>query len=156
MKKIALNPLRTHLALFALLACASGIAAGEAPDEQVRVIAPAQLDYRLDPKVPGIGIAVVAGDPKSGPYTIRARFAPNTQAAPHRHPDTRTVTVLGGTYYFAQGEQFDPAKLQPHTPGTVLIVPAGTPHFSAARGEETVVQESGVGPTGLELVQPKR
>lgn len=152
MNKIALNPLRTYLALIALLACASSVAAAE----EVRVVTPAQLDYRLDPKVPGIGIAIVAGDPKSGPYTLRAHFAPNTQAAPHRHPDTRTVTVLSGTYYFAQGEQFDAARLQPYTPGTVLVVPAGTPHFSAARGEETVVQESGVGPTWLELVQPKR
>lgn len=138
----------------ALLALPGALLALEPP--LVQIVRPETLAFRVDPNVPGVGIAVVAGDPKTaGPYTIRARFAPNAHAAPHRHPDTRTVTVLSGTYYFAQGESFNPAQLQPYTAGTVLIVTAGTPHFSAAREEETVVQETGVGPTGLELVQPR-
>ncbi|MEQ1439259.1 cupin domain-containing protein [Fontimonas sp. SYSU GA230001] len=141
-------------ALLRLAALAVPVALYAQPPATVQVVHPEKLDYRADPNVPGVGIAVVAGDPKTGPYTIRARFAPHTQAAPHRHPDTRTVTVLGGFYYFAEGAQFDAAKLRPFTPGTVLVVPAGTPHFSAAGEVETVVQESGVGPTRLELMQP--
>lgn len=142
---------RTHLALLALLACGTGLATGD----EVRIVAADQLDYRPDATVPGVGIAVVAGDPGAGPYTIRVRFAPGASAPPHRHPDARTVTVLDGTYWFAQGVVFDDTRLQGYEAGTVLIVPAGVPHFSAARDSETVVQESGSGPTGLELIAPK-
>lgn len=138
----------------ALIAWPAASVGAESVPAGVQVVAQDTLVYRTDPNVPGVGIAVVAGDPASGPYTIRARFAPGTQAAPHRHPDTRTVTVLSGTYWFAQGERFDAAQLKGHAPGTVLVVPGGVAHFSAARDAETVVQESGVGPTALQLVTP--
>jgi quercetin dioxygenase-like cupin family protein len=144
--------LRLPRALFpaaVLIAAAAASAAGPAA---VTVIASDQLQYRVDPKAPGAAIAVVAGDPQSGPYTIRVRFSAGATTPPHRHPDERTVTVLSGRYAFAVGERYEATALQVYDAGTVLVVPAGTPHFSAAPDGETVVQESGVGPTGLELL----
>lgn len=141
-----------RLAVPALLLVSAGVATAAGP-AAVRVIAPEALVYTPDAKVPGAAIAVVAGDPKSGPYTIRARFAAGATTPAHRHPDERTVTVLSGRYLFATGERYDAKALTAYAPGTVIVVPAHTPHFSAALDEETIVQESGVGPTGLELVE---
>lgn len=141
-----------RLAVPALLLVSVGVATAAGP-AAVRVIAPEALVYTPDAKVPGAEIAVVAGDPKSGPYTIRARFAASATTPAHRHPDERTVTVLSGRYLFATGERYDAKALTAYAPGTVIVVPANTPHFSAALDEETIVQESGTGPTGLELVE---
>src|SRR5690606_26067634 len=117
-------------------------------DGGVRVLSPADLAFRQDPQIPGAAIAVVAGDPAAAvPYTLRVRFDADAVTSPHRHPDARVVTVLDGEYRFAVGERFDGAALQAHGPGTVLLVPAGTPHFSAAGPAGALVQESGVGPT---------
>jgi quercetin dioxygenase-like cupin family protein len=130
-------------------------AATAAPvDEAIRVLAPESLNYRGDPAAPGVGIAVVDGDPKAGAYTLRVRFPPQARAAPHRHPDRRVVSVLEGRYCLAAGAVFDAAALVCHGAGTVLVVPAGTAHYSAAGDEGTLVQETGPGPTALIPVAP--
>lgn len=128
--------------------------ATQADDEvSAKVITPFELSYRADPQIPSVGIAVVAGDPKAaGPYTLRVRFEAGASAAPHAHPDERVVTVLEGEYRFAAGTQFDADALRRYSPGTVLIVPAGLAHFSAAGPWGAVVQESGYGPTAMQAV----
>ena len=134
------------------MALISGLYAAMAsaePAPTFRVVDPDQLLYRSEPRTPGAGIARVAGDPQQGPYTIRARFEPGATTPPHSHPDERVVTVLSGRYLLAAGSRFDAAALQAYGPGTVLIVPAGLVHFSAAGSSRTVVQESGVGPTAF-------
>lgn len=132
-----------------LVAALGGIAPG-ASAEAVRVVTGDALAYHSEPHAPGAGIAVVAGDPKAaGPYTIRVRFAPGATAPPHSHPDERVVTVLEGEYRFASGAHFDEDALRPYGPGTTLIVPGGTLHYSAAGAAGAVVQESGTGPTAL-------
>lgn len=120
--------------------------------EQVVVREPASIEFTRDARMPGVSLAIVAGDPSNGPYTMRVKFAPDTEVPPHTHPDARTVTVLSGTYYFAVGERFDAAALRPYAAGTVIIVPAGVAHFVAARDGEVVLQESGVGPTASTVV----
>ncbi|AXQ27398.1 cupin domain-containing protein [Solimonas sp. K1W22B-7] len=136
--------------LLAAVACAA--VAGPAG---VTIVDPASLSWRSEPAAPGAAVAVVSGDPKAaGPYVIRARFTQGARSAPHRHPDTRTITVLQGRYFFATGTRFDEAALRGYGPGTLLRVPGDTPHFSAAPEGEVIVQESGDGPTALERVAP--
>lgn len=136
-------------ALVLALLCGSAVA------EEARVVAPESLSYRADPAVPGATIAIVAGDPQQGPYTLRAKLARGARTPPHSHPDTRHVTVLSGVYHFASGPSHDEKhadeRLQGYGPGTVIVVPAGVVHYSAAPQGEVVVQESGTGPTGFIL-----
>lgn len=139
-------------ALAALLLLLAGAAAAQPAG--VTIVAPDSLVWRSEPAAPGAAVAVVSGDPKSGPYVLRVRFAQGTRSAPHRHPDTRTVTVLQGRYFFATGTRFDESALKGYDPGTLLIVPGGMPHYSAAPGGEVLVQESGMGPTALERLAP--
>lgn len=121
----------------------------------VRRLSPEQLQYRSEPRAPGASIAVVAGDPASrGAYTLRVRFEAGVATPPHSHPDERVVTVLEGQYRFAVGTRFESDALVGYGPGSVLILPAGTAHFSAAGDHGAVVQESGTGPTALVPVPP--
>lgn len=138
------------IALLALPLCASsGFAA-----QPIIAMAPDAIEFKADANVPGIATAPIAGNPKLGPtYTVRARFAPNVQVPAHFHPDQRVATVISGTYFLGSGESFDAAALTAYGPGTVIIVPAGAPHFAASMADGAVVQESGDGPTGLTLTE---
>lgn len=122
-----------------------GVASAE---EAIRVFAPESIEYKADANVPGVAVAVLAGNPKQGAYAVRVKIAPGARLAPHYHPDERIVTIIAGSYYFAEGESFDEGALRGYGPGTVIVVPAGKAHFAAARDDGAIVQESGLGPTG--------
>ena len=122
--------------------------------DPIVILAPDAVPYHVDAQAPDIQIAVVSGNPQQGFYTLRVKFPGNVKTPPHYHPDTRTVTVISGTYYFGEGEIFDAANIQGYGPGTVIIVPAGKPHFSWARDGEVIIQEAGVGPTGVTRTVP--
>jgi quercetin dioxygenase-like cupin family protein len=133
-----------------LLACLPGVASAA---EAVTIVMPEQAVLKPVPDLPGVTAAFVAGDPAHGAYALRARIAAGAKLPPHTHPDTRTTTVLSGTYYFAEGETFDASKLRALVPGTLLIVPAGTAHYSSARDGEVLIQETGNGPTATTPVR---
>jgi quercetin dioxygenase-like cupin family protein len=87
----------------------------------------------------------------SGTYAIFAKYKAEGRSAPHTHPDQRILTVLSGTYHSGLGTVFDEAKLRPFHSGSVLIVPANTPHYALAKDGETIVQEVGAGPTATNI-----
>jgi len=145
---VSFGPVVHSLAiLFILGFCSFAVSAAD----QVTILAPDAVAFKADPNIPGVAIALIAGNPKEGAYTIRARFSTGVKIPAHFHPDERIVTVISGTYYFAAGDKFDEDALKGHGPGTVIVVPAGAPHFSACREDVAVVQESGVGPTGITM-----
>jgi quercetin dioxygenase-like cupin family protein len=142
------QPSRTSAAgLCVLLACL----AQSAVAADVKVFPPGSIGFKADANVPGVSVAVVDGNPKEGPYTVRAKFEPGLKIPAHMHPDTRVVTVISGTYYFAQGDKYDEKAIQGYAPGTVIVIPANTPHYAGSAEEGVIVQESGVGPTGITL-----
>ena len=100
-------------------------------------------------------LAILVGDPtKPGPYVIRVRLPGNTRMMPHRHAEDRIYTVIAGVFYVGVGDVFDENKLTAHAPGTVVVLPAGTPHFHWARSGEYITQVSAIGPLGLDYVDP--
>ena len=114
-------------------------------------VLPESLKWNPTP-FPDVTVAVVAGNPTaSGMYAIFAKYKAEGRSAPHTHPDQRVVTVLSGTYYSGLGSVFDESKLRPLHSGSVLIVPANTPHYALAKDGETIVQEVGIGPTGTNI-----
>ena len=50
------------------------------------------------------------------------------------------VTVIEGTWYLGKGTKFDSAKLTGYPAGSFIIIPAGVPHFVAAKEGTVVVQ----------------
>ena len=53
--------------------------------------------------------------------------------------------MLEGTWYLGKGTKFDSAKLTGYPAGSFIIIPAGIPHFVAAKEGTVVVRLSGMG-----------
>jgi len=91
--------------------------------------------------------AVLFGDPaKEGPYVVRLRWLPGNMSQPHSHPHDRFFVVISGTWWVGTGETFDPEKTVPMPAGSYVIHHAGGIHYDGAKGEEAIIQVSGIGP----------
>lgn len=141
---------RTGCLAFGMAAVFFAVPAGVLAAD-VKILAPGAITYKADANIQGVAVALIDGNPREGAYTVRAKFDRNVRIPAHSHPDTRVVTVISGTYYFGQGDKYDETAIQGHGPGTVIVVPANTPHFAGSAEDGAIVQESGVGPTGITL-----
>lgn len=146
-----------------LTAAVVGLALGAAPAAAQQpytgdgpiMVAPNQLAWTDAPALgPGAKIAIIEGPlDRAVPFTLRLALPANARIAPHTHPAYERVTVLSGTLYLTPGDAYDPAKARALAPGSVAIMPAGTPMFGYTK-EETVIQLHGVGPWGLNYLNP--
>jgi len=74
---------------------------------------------------------MVVGDPAArGIYVTLGKMEPGAMFPAHIHPDRRITTVISGTMLYGTGPVFNRSRL---------------------RAYATVMQETGFGPTGLEL-----
>ena len=80
---------------------------------------------------------------QGGPWVDRVKIPAGTRVLAHTHPQDELVTVIEGTWYVGEGEKFDAAKLKGYPAGSFLVIPAGLPHFVAAKDGVVVVQLSG-------------
>ena len=153
---------RLHIipaALALTLGASGGAIANEqlpyAGDGHVMVI-PDQLEWSdIASMAPGAQIAVIEGDLGAAePFTFRLRLPADYRIDPHVHPAHERVTVLSGTLHFAHGETFDEAKTTALPTGGVAIMAPGEPMFGYTE-EETVIQLHGVGPWGIEYIDPE-
>ena len=112
------------------------------------------VEWRSFPAFPKeVKLAVIAGDPsKPAPYVVRVKVPNGIKLMPHTHPEDRIYTVMSGVFYIGFGTVFDPEKLVAYGPGSVVILPANTPHFHWAKSGEYISQVYGTGPLGLEYV----
>jgi hypothetical protein len=91
--------------------------------------------------------AVLFGDPdKPGPYVMRLKWLPGGMSRPHFHPNDRFFTVISGTWWVGTGEKFDPESTVPVPAGSYVVHYANKIHYDGAKGEECVIQVSGMGP----------
>lgn len=112
--------------------------AGSPVEAQQAVFAPLDTDAKRE--------GVVYGDPsKPGPFVVRIRELPGTIVPPHTHDFDEHITVVEGTWYFAIGAEYDPAKLRKLPTGSYVFIPTGTPMFGYAPDGATV-QVHGNGP----------
>jgi len=125
-------------------------------EEPLRVIRTEDVQWKPFPAFPARArLAVLVGHPaKAGPYVIRVRMPAGERMMPHRHREDRVYTVISGVFYIGVGESLDENRLTAHAPGSVLVLPAGTPHFHWARSGEYITQVSAIGPLGLEYLDP--
>lgn len=102
----------------------------------------------------GAQIAVLLGSPaEEGPFVIRLKFPAGYDVPPHRHPKEEHVTVISGGFGMATGEEHDRAAAPLLAAGSFVRIPAGEAHYAWTQ-EETVVQLNGIGPFGVEYVDP--
>lgn len=103
---------------------------------------------------PGAKFAVIEGDPKiAGLFTMRLWFPSDYKIGAHWHPADEHVTVISGTFLMGLGDKFDEGKLQPLGTGSFAVMATGIRHF-AATTKETVIQLHGMGPWGINYVNP--
>ncbi len=99
-------------------------------------------------------IAVIEGDlSQEEPFTFRLKLPAGYRIEPHHHPAYERVTVISGTLHFAHGSAFDADAMKKLPPGGVAIMPPGEPMFGYAE-TDVVMQLHGVGPWGIEYVNP--
>ena len=126
-------------------------------DESVyRGVLPEDIEWKPFPAFPPPArLAVVVGDPTGpGPYVIRVKLPAGVKLMPHVHPEDRVYTVISGVFYIGLGEHFDSEGLESYPPGSVIVLPGGTPQFHWARSGDYVTQVTAIGPLGLEYVDP--
>jgi uncharacterized RmlC-like cupin family protein len=86
------------------------------------------------PDIIGTHRAQLFGDSSHGGAWIdRVKIPAGARALAHTHPQDELVTVIEGTWYLGKGTQFDSAKLTGYPAGSFIIIPAGIPHFVAAK-----------------------
>ncbi len=144
-------PLRTLCALLMFTMASISLAASDT----ITIQQVDDLKWQDYPGLPGVKFVVVAGNPReAGPYTIRAKFAPGVMSKPHWHPEARYVTVMQGTWWAGEGDVLNPDKTTPVKVGGFAIHTPGKVHYDGAKDEEVIVQISGIGPSGTNLVNP--
>jgi quercetin dioxygenase-like cupin family protein len=121
-----------------------------------RSVLPEDIEWKPFPAFPpSARLAVVVGEPTGpGPYVIRVKLPAGVKLMPHVHPEDRVYTVISGVFYIGLGKHFDSAKLEAYPPGSVIVLPGGTPHFHWARSGDYITQVTAIGPLGLDYVDP--
>ena len=104
---------------------------------------------------PEARIAVLVGNPNlSEPYVMRVKLPAGVKLMPHTHPEDRIYTVISGTFYIGIGTKFNPDNLKAYPPGSVIVLPANTPHFHWAKSGDYITQVSAHGPLGISYINP--
>lgn len=107
------------------------------------------------PSLPaGAKVAILEGDPsKPGAFTMRLKLPAGYRVPPHWHPTDEHVTVISGSFFMGMGEKFDEKSATQMPVGGFAMMVTGTRHFAFTR-EGTTIQLHGVGPWGINYVNP--
>ena len=82
---------------------------------------------------------------QGGTWIDRVKIPGGARVLAHTHAQDELVTVIEGTWYLGEGAKFDSAKLKGYPARSFIVIPAGIPHFVAAREGSVIVQLSGFG-----------
>lgn len=98
--------------------------------------------------------AILFGDPaKPGPYVLRIKWLPGNFSKPHFHNSDRFFVVISGTWWVGTGNRFNKDETVPAPAGSYVIHKGGQVHFDGAKGEEAIIQVSGIGPVETEQLE---
>ena len=90
---------------------------------------------------------------QGGAWIDRAKIPAGKRVLAHTHPQDELVTVIEGTWYLGEGTKFDSTKLKGYPAGSFIVIPAGVPHFVAAKDGTVIVQLNGNGKFHTEYVE---
>ena len=90
---------------------------------------------------------------RGGAWVDRVKMPAGMRVPAHKHPHDELVTVIEGTWYLGQGERFDQARLKGYPAGSFIVIPAGVPHFIAAKDVAVIVQLGGNGKFGTDYLE---
>ena len=147
--------MKSTVMLLALSMFAASVAFSESKPDHLMVTA-GDLKWADVPSLPpGAKLAVIEGPLNEAvPFTMRVKFPADYKLPPHWHPAIEHVTVISGTIHLGMGDKLDTAKTTALTPGSVAIMQPKTHHFLWTK-DETIVQVHGVGPWGINYLNPE-
>ena len=90
---------------------------------------------------------------QGGAWIDRAKIPAGEHVRAHTHPQDEPVTVIEGTWYLGEGTRFDSTKLKGYPAGTFIVIPAGVPHFVAAKDGAVIIQLEGNGKFQTDYVE---
>jgi quercetin dioxygenase-like cupin family protein len=140
------------LALILLLASSSALVARA--QEVVMVTNPDQLKWTPlpSPAPPGELMAILAGNPAEGAWTIRLKSPPGAIVVPHFHPMTENVTVISGDFHLGVGDRLDKTSGTLFEAGSFFSAPPGT-HLYGWTENGAVLQVHSDKPMGRTLLE---
>ena len=98
--------------------------------------------------------AQLLGDSSQGGVWVdRVKMPAGKRVLAHTHPQDEMVTVIEGTWYLGEGTKFNPANLKGYPAGSFIVIPAGVPHFVAAKKGIVIVQLNGNGKFHTDYVE---
>jgi len=119
-----------------------------------KVIVPADVKWTVAAN--GIKTSVLYGDPtKAGYYVMFYKIPADLKLPPHFHPESRTVVVVTGKFYYGYGSTFDESKMYEMPQGTYFTEPGKQHHYAYAKAGEVLLYVTGLGPTGTSYVEQK-
>ena len=80
---------------------------------------------------------------QGGAWVDRVKMPAGKRVLAHTHPQDELVTVIEGTWYLGEGTKFTLANLKEYPAGSFIVIPAGVPHFVAAKESAVIIQLSG-------------
>jgi quercetin dioxygenase-like cupin family protein len=142
-------------ALILLAAVTSAMTWARQDKKEVVGLTPEQVRWFTPPYYKdGRERAQLYGDSSQGGAWIdRVKIPAGGRVLAHSHPHDELVTVIKGTWYLGEGERFDQAKLKGYPAGSFVVIPAGVPHFLAAKEGGAIVQLSGTGKFGTDYLE---
>jgi len=119
-----------------------------------KVIVPSEVKWNVAAN--GIKTSVLYGDPTKAGYYIMFYIIPDgLKLQPHFHPESRTVVVVTGKFYYGYGSTFDESKMYEMPQGTYFTEPSSQPHYAYAKTGEVLLYVAGFGPTGTSYVEQR-
>ena len=134
-------------AMIVATAVASAMAWSKQNKKEIIGLRPGEVKWFTPPYYnDGRQRAQLLGDStQGGTWIDRVKIPSGGRVRAHTHPHDELVTVIEGTWYLGEGERFDAAKLNGYPAGSFIVIPAGVPHFVAAKDGFVIVQVSGTG-----------
>lgn len=140
--------------IFAAIAITAVMVWSKQNDKEIIALTPDDVKWFTPPYyTDGRQRARLFGDSsKGGVWIDRVKILSGGRVLAHTHPQDELVTVVEGTWYVGEGKRFDSSKLKGYPAGSFIVIPAGVPHFVAAK-DSVIVQLSGNGKFATEYLE---
>ncbi|HLG94158.1 MAG TPA: cupin domain-containing protein, partial [candidate division Zixibacteria bacterium] len=117
---------------------------------------PSDLQWKdAPPAVPaGANVALVYGNPTTGPYAQFVKVPKGYTFKPHFHEQNESVALISGTVVAGFGNKIDEKSGKALTAGSYGFIPAGTAHWAVAKTDAMFYQHVS-GPASVTYIHPE-
>ncbi|HEY7095984.1 MAG TPA: cupin domain-containing protein [Terriglobales bacterium] len=144
-----------RLLLAVLVFVAITFTLAETSKKEVIAVTPKEVRWFTPPYyTDGRERAQLLGDSsQGGAWVDRVKMPAGARVLGHTHPQDELVTVIEGTWFLGKGTKFDAANMKPYPAGSFIFIPAGVPHFVAAKDGMVIIQLNGNGKFQTDYVE---